>query len=81
MPFIFLLLAISLLTGIAYRFSLRFGAFYLVILGLGKYIVGDSETAAHDFIYAACLWVGLYLSSKDAPPESANDVLRQPFGA
>lgn len=65
MPFIFLLLAILLLTGLWYRLALRLSAFYLVILGLGKYVTGDSATTAQDFIYAAFICIGLFLSAKE----------------
>lgn len=65
MPFVFLLLSICLLTGLAYRFALRASAFYLVMLGLGKYVVGDSATTAQDFIFAAFICVALFLSARE----------------
>jgi hypothetical protein len=65
MPFVFSLLALSLLTGLFYRCGLRCAAFYLVLLGLGKYVVGDSATTAQDFTYAAFILVGLFLSSRE----------------
>lgn len=63
MPFIFACLAFCLLTGLFLFPALRFSAVYLVILGLGKYIVNDSATTAQDFIYAGFILVGLYMAS------------------
>jgi hypothetical protein len=63
MPFIFSVLSLCLLTGIFLFPAMRLSAIYLVLLGLGKYIVGDEATTAHDFIYAAFVLVGLYMAS------------------
>ena len=65
MPFIFLILSICLLTGLAYRFALRASAFYMVLLGLGKYAVGDVATTAQDFIFAAFICIGLFLTARE----------------
>jgi hypothetical protein len=62
MPFIFLILALMLLTGIAHRFALRVAALYLVILGIGKYVTGDPATTAQDFVFAGFCCLGLFLS-------------------
>lgn len=65
MPFIFGILSICILTGIALRPAMRLGAAYLVLLGLGKYMAGDSVTTAQDFLYAAFICIGLYMASED----------------
>lgn len=65
MPFIFFLLAFCFLTGFALRPAMRFGAFYLVLLGLGKYVTGDAATTLQDFFFAFLLCLGLYLSSEE----------------
>ena len=75
MPFIFLGLAICLLTGFGARVALRFGALYMVILGLGKYATGDTVTTAQDFLYAALLCLGLFLTAREPGEESALDVV------
>jgi hypothetical protein len=63
MPFIFTILGLCILSGIWLYPALRFASIYLVILGLGKYITGDGATTAQDFIYAAFICIGLYMSS------------------
>ncbi len=75
MPFIFLGLAICLLTGFGARVGLRFGALYMVVLGLGKYATGDTVTTAQDFLYAALLCLGLFLTAREPEEEAALDAL------
>jgi hypothetical protein len=36
-----------------------------VLLGVGKYLTGDSVTTAQDFLLAAFLCIGLYMASED----------------
>lgn len=63
MPFIFTILGFCILSGVGLYPALRCSSIYLVILGLGKYAIGDSATTAQDFLYAAFICVGLYMSS------------------
>ena len=70
MPFIFLILAICLLTGILVRPAMRFGALFMVLLGIGKYVTGDSATTMQDFVFAAMLCAGLYVSSRESTTEA-----------
>jgi uncharacterized membrane protein YphA (DoxX/SURF4 family) len=83
MPFIFLLLAVCLLTGFFVRPAMRFGAFFMILLGLGKYVTGDADTTMQDFMFATMLCAGLYISSREQsaepslmpPPASSPDGL------
>lgn len=63
MPFVFTILGFCLLSGLFLYPALRLSAIFMVMLGLGKYIAGDAMTAAQDFLFAAFICIGLYMSS------------------
>ncbi len=73
MPVIFLLLAIPLITGIFSRVALRLSAIFLVMLGLGKYVVdfktGITMTTLQDFIFAMMICMALFIGSKEEVAE------------
>ena len=62
---------------------MRFGAFFMILLGLGKYVTGDADTTMQDFMFATMLCAGLYISSREQsaepspmpPPASSPDGL------
>jgi hypothetical protein len=70
MPFVFILLSTMLLTGIFLRTGLRLSALYLVMLGIGKYIVdfktGITMTTFSDFTYALFICMALFATSKES---------------
>lgn len=68
-PFIMGVLAVPILTGIFAKPALRLGAFFLICLGLGKYIQNDIATTAADFTLALIIWLGLYLLDRDKREE------------
>jgi uncharacterized membrane protein YphA (DoxX/SURF4 family) len=72
MPFILLVLSLLLLTGLFLRPALRLSAIYLVLLGLGKYIVdfktGVTATTMQDFLYAMFITLALFVLSKEDVP-------------
>ncbi len=72
MPFVFLVLSFFLLTGLFLRPALRASAIYLVMLGLGKYLVdfktGVTQTTLQDFLYAMFITLALFVLSKEDVP-------------
>jgi uncharacterized membrane protein YphA (DoxX/SURF4 family) len=71
MPFILLALSLLLLTGLFLRPALRLSAIYLVLLGLGKYLVefkSGGATTMQDFLYAMFITLALFVLSKDDVP-------------
>jgi len=72
MPFVLLALSLLLLTGILLRPALRLSAIYLVMLGLGKYLVdfksGSTATTMQDFLYAMFITLALFVLSKEDAP-------------
>ena len=72
MPFVFLVLSALLLSGFLLRPALRFSAIYLVMLGLGKYVVdfknGVTPTTLQDFVYAMFITLALFVLSKEEAP-------------
>ncbi len=75
MPFVFTILGFCLLSGVALYPALRLSAIFLVMLGLGKYITGDSSTTADDFIYAAFILIALYMTSSRRDAKLAETTL------
>ncbi len=74
MPFIFLVLSLFILTGLFYRMALRLSALFLVMLGLGKYLVdfktGTTLVTLQDFMYAMFITMALFvLSREDSSPQ------------
>ncbi len=61
MPFVMAALSVPILTGIFYKPALRFGALFLICLGLGKYLQNDIATTAQDFLLAFLILIGLFL--------------------
>jgi len=78
MPFIFLALSILLLTGLFYRIALRLSALFLVLLGLGKYLVdfktGATMVTLQDFMYAMFITLALFVLSREGGPEEEESV-------
>lgn len=71
MPFVLLVLSLLLLTGIFLRPALRLSAIYLVLLGLGKYLVefkSGGATTMQDFLYAMFITLALFVLSKEDAP-------------
>lgn len=67
-PFIFTALSIPILTGLFLRPALRAGAFFLILLGLGKYIATgrtDITPTAMNFLLAFLICFGLYFLSQE----------------
>ena len=73
MPFVFLGLSVFLLTGIFWRLALRLSAFYLVMLGIGKYVVdfrtGQTLTTLQDFTFAMFIFLALFILSREDSDE------------
>ncbi len=73
MPFVFSVLSVLLLTGLFLRPALRLSAIYLVLLGLGKYVIdfssGTTITTLQDFMYAMFITLALFVLSRERPVE------------
>jgi hypothetical protein len=82
MPFVFAFLSFLLITGIFYKAALRLSALYLVMLGLGKYVVdfktGMTLTTLSDFTYAMFICLALFTLSKEQAPARGEEVEEVP---
>ena len=72
MPVVFFILSVLLLSGLFLRPALRASAIYLILLGLGKYLVdfktGVTQTTLQDFMYAMFITLTLFVLSKENTP-------------
>lgn len=72
MPFIMGALSVPILTGIFAKPALRIGSFFLICLGLGKYIQNDIATTAADFTLALIIWLGLFTLDRGEKEEAGD---------
>lgn len=72
MPFIMGALSVPILTGIFAKPALRIASFFLICLGLGKYIQNDIATTAADFTLALIIWLGLFTLGREDREETGD---------
>ena len=66
-PFAFAILAVPILTGLFLKPALRLSAIFLVMLGVGQYVIKapDLSGTVYDFILACLICIGLYVRGQE----------------